>query len=446
MNKLILLIVSAVAIQAQTVVINGATARFRITASTSAPSSTACDTSNEVGSLHIRTGNQASVPTGVSVCKQTGASTYAWGPIGWYSQTTAPATCVVGELWFDTDATAGSNLNLCTASNTFTAVSAGAGTPAGSDTYVQYNSSGSFGAEAAFAYNASTNTLSVDKINLTGAASETIMTDISTPSAPSSGKTATYTKGGRWCTRANGGSEVCYADGNSSGEATKGVAGAYDATSWNGSSETPTKDAIRDKIESMSGGGSTLTTSFWEPFGQYEGGPYGAGGLTVYQFNPSAGGANYGLSIGVDTPSAREIHGMIFYVYAAAGASKGLKVQFRPPALTSTISNCVFTATSGGAVDINTTGWKNLPIDSGTCTVPAGVSMVVTSTDSTSLVFGAISDSRSSCEARSTYAAKYCGYASGVSSGSGGSVAIGSDISGLSWSFMNQSMPYILFY
>jgi hypothetical protein len=264
MNRLILLIASAVALQAQTAVINGATARFRITASTSAPSSSACDASNEVGSLHIRTGNQSSVPTGVSICKQTGSSTYAWGPIGWYSQTTAPATCVVGEIWFDTDASAGSNLNLCTSTNTFTAVSGGgAGTPAGSTTEVQYNSSGSFGAEAGFEYDPATNTLSVDKISLTGAASESVLTDISTPSAPSAGKTATYTKSGRWCTRANGGSEVCYADGNSSGEATKGVAGAYDATSWNGSSETPTKDAVRDKIESMSSGGaSTLSFSY----------------------------------------------------------------------------------------------------------------------------------------------------------------------------------------
>jgi hypothetical protein len=30
---------------------------------------------------------------------------------------------------------------------------------------------------------------------------------------------------------------------------------AYDATAWNGSLEVPTKNAIRDKIESMGGGG-----------------------------------------------------------------------------------------------------------------------------------------------------------------------------------------------
>ena len=35
---------------------------------------------------------------------------------------------------------------------------------------------------------------------------------------------------------------------------------AYDATSWNGSTEVPTKNAIRDKIESLSGGISGLTS------------------------------------------------------------------------------------------------------------------------------------------------------------------------------------------
>lgn len=30
---------------------------------------------------------------------------------------------------------------------------------------------------------------------------------------------------------------------------------AYNATTWNGNLEVPTKNAVRDKIESMSGGG-----------------------------------------------------------------------------------------------------------------------------------------------------------------------------------------------
>lgn len=41
--------------------------------------------------------------------------------------TTAPATCVVGEQFFNSDAAAGSNLMLCTAANTWTAVSSAGG-------------------------------------------------------------------------------------------------------------------------------------------------------------------------------------------------------------------------------------------------------------------------------------------------------------------------------
>jgi hypothetical protein len=41
--------------------------------------------------------------------------------------TTAPVTCTVGEQFFDSDATAGSNLMLCTATDTWTAVTSGGG-------------------------------------------------------------------------------------------------------------------------------------------------------------------------------------------------------------------------------------------------------------------------------------------------------------------------------
>lgn len=54
------------------------------------------------------------------------------------------------------------------------AVGGGGGTPGGSDTYVQYNDGGSFGGEADFTYNATTNTLTVptgkfDVVNFTNA-------------------------------------------------------------------------------------------------------------------------------------------------------------------------------------------------------------------------------------------------------------------------------------
>lgn len=54
--------------------------------------------------------------------------------------------------------------------NVVSVASGGGGTPAGSSTYIQYNSSGSFGAEAAFTYDSSTNTMTVDNITIgTGA-------------------------------------------------------------------------------------------------------------------------------------------------------------------------------------------------------------------------------------------------------------------------------------
>lgn len=37
---------------------------------------------------------------------------------------------------------------------------------------------------------------------------------------------------------------------------------AYDATTWNGNTEVPTKNAIRDKIESMGGGGDMLQSTY----------------------------------------------------------------------------------------------------------------------------------------------------------------------------------------
>lgn len=52
------------------------------------------------------------------------------------------------------------------------AVPAGTGgTPGGADTNVQYNDAGAFGGEAAFAYNKTTNTLTVENISMTGSIS-----------------------------------------------------------------------------------------------------------------------------------------------------------------------------------------------------------------------------------------------------------------------------------
>ena len=50
----------------------------------------------------------------------------------------------------------------------------GGGTPAGSDTYVQFNSSGSFGADSDFTYNQATNVLTVGSINATASGTPTL--------------------------------------------------------------------------------------------------------------------------------------------------------------------------------------------------------------------------------------------------------------------------------
>lgn len=50
----------------------------------------------------------------------------------------------------------------------------GGGTPGGADTNVQYNDGGAFGGEAAFAYNKTTNTLTVENISMTGSISSVL--------------------------------------------------------------------------------------------------------------------------------------------------------------------------------------------------------------------------------------------------------------------------------
>jgi hypothetical protein len=146
---------------AQTATINGQRANFRVLVGSAAPSSGTCDAASERGSIYLRTGDQASVPSQMYVCKQSGASTYGWGPAGWVAQASAPATCVVGDLYFDTDATAGENLKLCTDTHTWTTVSGGGGTgDAASPVTVSYSATPTFTADS--------NTANVFTITLTG--------------------------------------------------------------------------------------------------------------------------------------------------------------------------------------------------------------------------------------------------------------------------------------
>lgn len=133
---------------------------IRFLSGTSAPSSGACDAAGERGGFYIQTGDPASVATQYYVCVQTGASSYAWMPTYAKVATTAPATCVVGNLFFDSDATAGSNLYGCTSSNTWTLLGGGSGSPGGSNTQVQFNDSGAFGGDSGLTYDKSTDQLS----------------------------------------------------------------------------------------------------------------------------------------------------------------------------------------------------------------------------------------------------------------------------------------------
>lgn len=94
---------------------------------TAAPSSGTCDAAGELGGIYLQTGNPASVRTQNFVCTQTGASSYGWMPFYGKIQDAAPATCGVGDLWFDSNATAGSNVYGCTATDTWTLQSGGGG-------------------------------------------------------------------------------------------------------------------------------------------------------------------------------------------------------------------------------------------------------------------------------------------------------------------------------
>lgn len=97
----------------------------RFSSGTATPSGTACDAATEVGSLYYRTDNPATNPTQFYLCAKTGASSYAWARASHSVGTTAPAKCDTGDVFFDSDATAGSNWFGCTAADTWTALGGG---------------------------------------------------------------------------------------------------------------------------------------------------------------------------------------------------------------------------------------------------------------------------------------------------------------------------------
>jgi hypothetical protein len=100
-----------------------------VTTGTGAPASGDCDESGEVGSLYLQSGDPASVNLQFFRCTQTGPASYAWHPTPHIADTTAPAICTTGNLFFDTDASAGSNLFGCTSADTWTLLGGGVGDP-----------------------------------------------------------------------------------------------------------------------------------------------------------------------------------------------------------------------------------------------------------------------------------------------------------------------------
>lgn len=107
------------------------TISLELNTSTSAPASGDCDASTEEGDVWVQTGDPATINGQTFLCRKTGAASYAWHPISHNIGTTAPATCTVGAIFFDSDATAGSNWMGCTASNTWTTLGGGLGDPGG---------------------------------------------------------------------------------------------------------------------------------------------------------------------------------------------------------------------------------------------------------------------------------------------------------------------------
>ena len=103
-------------------------ASLRITTGSLEPPAAGCDTSSETGSIYMLTGNSTKANL-LYIC-QTTADGYGWRPATYGQGASAPTTCIIGEIFFDTDATAGENWLGCTAANTWTMLGGGGAGPA----------------------------------------------------------------------------------------------------------------------------------------------------------------------------------------------------------------------------------------------------------------------------------------------------------------------------
>lgn len=85
------------------------------------------------------------------------------------NSTTLPATCTVGQIYVDTDATSGSRTYLCESTNTWAVIGSG-GAPGGSNTQVQFNDSSAFGGDAQLTFNKTSGLTTITGAGHAGAA------------------------------------------------------------------------------------------------------------------------------------------------------------------------------------------------------------------------------------------------------------------------------------
>ena len=113
---------------------------------------------------------------------QNDTSTYSYdfggGGIEVPNSASLPATCTVGQIYMDTDATSGQRIYACQSANTWTLQGdggGGGGTPGGLDTQVQFNDASSFGGDSGLTYNKTTDLLSGVSLNFSGTATSDVV-------------------------------------------------------------------------------------------------------------------------------------------------------------------------------------------------------------------------------------------------------------------------------
>jgi hypothetical protein len=301
--------------------------------------------------------------------------------------------------------------------------SGGSGTPGGSDTQIQINQSGAFGADSTLTFNATTKALGVQSITIGNGSAPALGTSLcgTAPSAPATGYVADYCTSGI----------PSWQNPTTTFEPVVGIANpsdsnyvAYIDTSGFQHRTTP------------SGGGGTPVDSTTSGNGYY---PlylcsYCGAGAT-----PTAGSANGGSFFQFATPTTWTLRYWSIPIQTASGTSCtggtcGLIAGIYNAARTTAL--CVTeVGTSGNGtarLNINTTNAHALAFASGSdvtagvCTIPAGVYWLITSSDSTALTFyGAAGDNAANASLINPGVGVRLGYTTSVTTGNGASLAFG---------------------